>query len=158
MIVAFHSYSGITCESGSFNLWNSTLRNDNFYPRSTNKTFSYLRKTFVVLHFLWSINGQYLTHFYRDFYSFYKESFNRGKFRLMQTHRTGKSRDKTKVTGIKKRITMGDLAMQKVAKAAVQLGDRSRFQDWLAVPRLFARCTLHYVKFYPRSTTRTDLP
>ena len=67
MIVAFHSYSGITCESGSLKLWNSTLRNDNFYPRSTNKTFSYLRKTFVVLHFLWSINGQYLTHFYRDF-------------------------------------------------------------------------------------------
>ena len=63
--------------------------------------------------------------------SFYKESFSSGKFQLMLTHKTGKSRDITKVAGIKKRITMGDLVMKKVTKVMVQLGDRLRFQGHL---------------------------
>ena len=37
----------------------------------------------------------------------------------MLTHKTGKSREITKVAGIKKKITMGDLAMKKVTKVMV---------------------------------------
>ena len=51
--------------------------------------------------------------------SFNKESFSRGNFQLMLTHKTGKSREITKVAGIKKKITMGDLAMKKVTKVMV---------------------------------------
>ena len=46
--------------------------------------------------------------------SFNTESFSRGNFQLMLTHKTGRSREITKVAGIKKKITMGDLAMKKV--------------------------------------------
>ena len=37
----------------------------------------------------------------------------------MLTHKTGKSREITKVAGIKKKIMMGDLAMKKVTKVMV---------------------------------------